>query len=53
MTQEGVQSGGPSMILFWTTPLGLCDQGNIDYKDRKDSSPLSEFQLGESAYRNI
>lgn len=53
MTQEGLQSGGPSMILFQTIVPGLCDQGNIDYKDRKDSSPLGECQLGESAYRNI
>lgn len=45
MTHKGLHSGRASMSLFLTTVPGLCDQGNISYKDRKFTSPLGEFHL--------
>ena len=50
--QEGLQHDSASVTLFMTTVLGLCDQGSISYKDRRDTSPGGEGAFGESICRN-
>lgn len=42
-----------SVTLFMTTVLGLCDQGNIGYKDRRDTAPGDEGAFGESMQENL
>lgn len=51
VVQQGLRHDSASVTLFMTTVLGLCDQGNIGYKDRRDTSPGGEGAFGESVRR--
>lgn len=52
VTEEGLQHSIVSVMLFLTMVPGLCDQRNIGYKDKRDTSSGCEGSSGENEGRN-